>query len=282
MPGVTGIFLTFQPAKDNPSVNEILFEQGGATLIAKPKTTVAFVSPLTIDELMAKAIEASGGEANLRKHKSMQVRSTIEMPGQGISADALTYSRAPYAEAQVMTMRAAGKTIATTRKFFDGREGGGESSFTVSTPLSGLEINDALIASDFYRELNWKTAFKTSVIKAIEKVGDEDAYVVARTPEKGSAVTERYSTKTFLLLQRETQATDPELGINISAVATFSDYRPVDGVMVPFTIVETVLGGNESITKVQDVKFDAPIPDRVFRASGKKQAKPLAKPTPAK
>ena len=271
MPGVTGIFLTFRPAKDDANATELLFEQNGAKMVAKKKAVVPFASPLSPDALMAKVIEAAGGEANLRKHKTMRVRTTLEMPGQGITGEVIAYNRAPSASAEITTLWAAGKKIATQHKYFDGAQGGDENSFTTPTTKSGSQINDALIASDFYRELNWKTAFKTTVIKAIEKVGGEDAYVVEKTPEKGSSIVERYSTKTFLLLQRDTQATDPESGITINSVATYSDYRPVDGVMIPFKVVETALGGNETITLVKDVKFDAPLPVGVFRSSGKKQ-----------
>lgn len=270
VPGVTGIFLTFRPAKDDPNVTEILFEQNGATLIAKPKAPApAFVPPLTIEDLMAKVIAASGGEANLRRHKSMQARTTVEMPGQGIVGEGIAYQRAPAASAEIITLRAAGKKIATMRKFFDGAQGGEENSFAVSTPLTDSQLKAALMNADFYRQLNWKTAYKSVVIKAIAKVGDEEAYVVEKTPEKGSPVVERYSMKTFLLLQRETQEMNPELGIALTSVTTFSDYRPVDGVMVAFKTVEAA-SGSETITVVKDVKFDAPIPDSAFRASGKK------------
>ena len=270
VPGVTGIFLTFQPAKDNPTATELLFEQNGAKMVAKPKALpAAFVPPLSIDELMAKVIAAAGGEANLRKHKTMQVRTTVEMPGQGLVGSGIAYHRAPSAESEIITLRAAGKKIATMRKFFDGATGGAENSFAVSTPLTDDQLRAARIGSDFYSELNWKTAFKSVVIKALAKVGEEEAYVVEKTPEKGSPFVERYSTKTFLLLQRETQESEPELGITLTSVATYSDYRPVDGVMVAFKIVEAA-SGSETITVVKDVKFDAPIPDSAFRAAGKK------------
>ena len=270
MPGVTGIFLTFRPSKDDANATEILFEQNGANIVAKKKAVSAFVPPLPVDDLMAKVIEAAGGEANLRKHKTMQVRITLQMPSQGVKGDGEIYNRAPAASAQTITLWAAGKKIATLHKYFDGAQGGDENSFAVPTTKTGSQINDALIASDFYRELNWKTAFKSTVIKAMEKVNGEDAYIVEKTPEKGNSVIEKYSTKTFLLLQRDTQETDPDSGINVTSTSTYSDYRLVDGVMIPYKVVETALGGNETITLVKSVKFDMPLPDSAFRSAGKK------------
>lgn len=269
-PGVTGIFLNFRPAKDDPNATELLFEQGGASMVAKPKAPVAaFVPPISVDDLMAKVIAAVGGETGLRAHKSMQMQVTLDMPGQGIVGEGMVYSQALFQTAQRVTLKAAGKKIATMREYFDGAQGGSENSFAVPTQLAGGEIDDAHTSADFYRELNWKTDYKTVVIKAMGKVGDEDVYVVEKTPLKGYAVIERYSTKTFLLVQRETQKVNTDIGIALTTVATYSDYRREGGLMIPFKTVETS-SGNETTTLVKAVTFDAPIPNSVFHAAGKK------------
>ncbi len=270
LPGVTGIFLNFRPAKDDPNATELLFEQGGASIVAKPKApAAAFVSPITVDDLMAHAIAAVGGETALRAHKSMQMQITLDMPGQGIVGEGVIYNQAPFQTAQRVTLKAAGRKIATMREYFDGAQGGSENSFGVPTQLAGGEIDDARTSADFYRELHWKTEYKTVVIKAMGKVGDEDVYVVEKTPLKGYPVIDRYSARTFLLVQRETQKMNTDIGIALTTVATNSDFRPVGGLMLPFKTVETA-SGSETITLVKAVTFDAPIPDSVFRATGKK------------
>ena len=271
VPGASGIYFNFRPAKDDPNATELLFEQGGASMVAKPKApAAAFTSPLSIDDLMVKAIAAVGGETALRAHKSMQTRITLDMPAQGIVGEGVIYARAPFQTAQRITLRAAGRKIATMREYFDGAQGGSENSFALPTQLAGGEIDDAHVGADYYRELNWKTAYKTVVIKAMGKVGDEDVYVVEKTPLKGNAVVERYSTKTYLLLQRETSKLNTDLGISLTVASTYSDYRPVGGLMIPFKIVEAAQG-SETTTLVKEVIFDAPIPDSVFRGAGKKQ-----------
>ena len=50
--------------------------------------------------------------------------------------------------------------------------------------------------------LNWKTNYKSIEVKGTEKLGDEECYVVEFTPEKGTKITELYSTKTFLMLKQ--------------------------------------------------------------------------------
>ena len=100
-------------------------------------------------------------------------------------------------------------------------------------------------------------------MKRTAKVGDEDTYVVVFTPEKGNAVTSYYSAKTFLLLRQDTtQTVGP---INIPVTEKFSDYRSVDGVMVAFTRVSNTVTMGDVVLKVREVKFDAPVPEDVFR-----------------
>lgn len=269
-PAPPGIFLTFRPDKDDPTKTELFFEQNGFTTTVKPKAAApAFVSPITVEDLIAKTILAAGGEANLRKHKSLQVRFAMEMPSQGITGEGVTYARAPYANAQAVALRAAGRKIATTRSYFNGKKGGSENSFASSAPTPESKIAEARLSADFYRELNWKTDFKTITIKGIEKLGDEEVYVVEKTPEKGEPIVERYATKTFLLLQREAQMFDSESGMRIITIETFSDYRPVGGIMVPYKTVQTQMGQNETIIQVKEVRFDTRIPDVVFQPSHK-------------
>ena len=265
-PAPSGIFLTFRPAKDDPDKTELLFEQNGVTFTVKPKAAQnPFVSPITVEDLFAKTITALGGEATLRKHKSQKVRFTLEMPSQGITGEVIGYAQAPYSSAEVVTLRAAGKKIATTRSYFDGKHGGSESSLSAATVTPENKIAEARIEADFYRELNWKSDYKTVTITGMDKVGDEEVYVVEKTPEKGSPLLERYSTKTFLLLQRETKKTDPESEVTITSSETFSDYRPEDGEMVAHRIVQTQMGQNETILQVKEVRFDTHLPNAVFR-----------------
>ena len=70
-------------------------------------------------------------------------------------------------------------------------------------------------------------------MKRIGKVGDEELRPRKR-PEKGTPVTDYISTKTFLVLRRDSIIVNETSGIELPQTQTFSDYRNVEGVMVPF------------------------------------------------
>lgn len=217
----------------------------------------------TVDEIMRKVVEAAGGEAALRRHKSSRAVVDLDFEHQGVQGEGVVYAKAPNAAAQEITLTALGKKLGALHDFFDGAQGGEEGTFFPFEPATGKNLEDARIAADFYSPLDWKSLFKTAEVKRTAKVGDEDAYVVVFTPEKGNAVTNYYSAKTFLLLRQDT--TETVGPVNMPVTERFSDYRSVDGVMVAFTRVSNSVAMGDTVLKVREVKFDAPVPEDVFR-----------------
>jgi hypothetical protein len=187
----------------------------------------------------------------------------VELPHQGLGGEALTLARAPNSYAQEVTFKALGKAIGTFREFYDGAEGGQEGSFMPYNPRTGKELDEARVASDFYAPLNWKTLFRKAEIRKVAKVGGEDAYVVVFTPEKGSPVTQYISAKTFLPLRQETVATSD--AVSLPVTETYSDYRSVDGVMIPFVRVSNSPSMGDTVMKVREAAFDVPVPEEAFR-----------------
>ncbi|HEX8719081.1 MAG TPA: serine hydrolase [Pyrinomonadaceae bacterium] len=242
-------------------VSGITLRQPGAETAFK--RAAEFKAPMSVEELMARAVEAQGGEAALRRHKTLRVLADVDLLHQGVSGEAVVYARAPNAYAQEVQLAALGKKIGSFREFFDGAQGGDEGSFFPFNPKTGKELDEARVAADFYAPLNWKSLFKTAEIKRTAKVGDEDAYVVVLTPEKGSPVTQYISAKSFLLLRQDSVSTSDTISLPVTEV--YSDYRPVDGVMVAFRRVSNSVAMGDTVLKVREAAFDVPVPDDAFR-----------------
>jgi CubicO group peptidase (beta-lactamase class C family) len=227
------------------------------------KRAAEFKPTITVDEIMAKALEALGGETALRKHKTWRAAVALNFEHQGVQGEGFIYAKAPNAAAQEVTVTALGKKLGAIHEYFDGARGGEEATFYPFEPKTGKALEDTRIASDFYAPLEWKRLFKTVEVKKVSKVDGEDAYVVVFTPEKGNAVTNYYSTKTFLLLRQDTFETAGPISIPVTE--KFSDYRSVDGVMVAFTRVTNSATMGDMVLKVHEWKFDAPVPEEIFR-----------------
>jgi hypothetical protein len=189
-------------------------------------------------------------------------RSSIE--NQGVQAKGLISAKAPTLTASDMTFTALGKKIGSIVSYFDGNGGGEVMSFAPEENYSGKRLEDIKAASDFYDVLNWKQNYKTITVKRMGKVGDEDVYIIEKQREKGTKVTDYISTKSFLVLRRDSLVVSETSGIELPQTESFSDYRNVDGVMVPFKMVSNNIANGDIVLRVTDVKFDVDIPDTVF------------------
>lgn len=219
---------------------------------------------ITVDELMAKAIEAAGGEPNWRKIQTRITTGDVDMIHQGVKGTTTIYSKMPNKTATETTFTAIGKTIAKGFDFFDGTIGEEVYTFAPVEKYSGKKLEDVRLGADMLGILNWKTNYKTVEIKGIQKCGDEECYAVEFTPEKGTKVTELYSTKTFLLMKRNGIVSSSTSDQSIPYSITFSDYREVDGVKLAFKMVSSNPGMGDTITVVKSVKHNVEIDDKIF------------------
>ncbi len=275
-PAPAGFFATFRPVKDKDSETELFIEQPQGNVVlqkvtgdsAKPTVdavTKTDSSLISVDELLTKMIAASGGEENLRKHKSSVMMVDIDFENQGVQGKGSVSARAPNLAASDMTFTALGKKIGTITSYFDGAAGGEAMSFAPEETYSGKRLEDVKDGSDFYDVLNWKANNQTLTVKRMGKVGDEDVYILEKRSEKGTPVLDYISTKSFLLLRRDSVVVSETAGIELPQTQTFSDYRNVDGVMVPFKTVSTNIANGDIVLRITDVKWDVDIPDSVFK-----------------
>ena len=101
-----------------------------------------------------------------------------------------------------------------------------------------------------------------------ERVGDRLANVITDTPVPGVVEKFYFDQETGLLLRR-LRLTSTMIG-PLPEQWDFSDYRPVEGVQVPFSIaVSTVTPRANSTRKFTDVKFNAPVDDAQFQLPAK-------------
>ena len=153
---------------------------------------------------MSKVVEAAGGEANLRKHRSMKLVISSSLENEGVQAETVEYANSTGAGSKTSTFYALGKRIAVSRDYFDGARGGSESTLSPDKTYGQREVEAARIETNMSGPANWKKTFGAVMVKRVAKLGDEDVYVVQLTPKaKGlQPITDYISTRTFLVLKR--------------------------------------------------------------------------------
>jgi hypothetical protein len=247
--------LLFEQPQGNVKMSKIIDSQKTLPTENKP--------PITVDVLMSKAIEAAGGEANQRKITSRVTIAEIDAIHQGVKGKSTSYAKFPNKSATETMLTVFGKTIGNSWSFFDGNSGEDAYSYYSGEKYSGKRLEDVRIDSDFYSILKWKNNFQTIEVKGTEKVGDEECFVVELTPEKGTKVTNYYSTKSFLLLKKSgTTVSSQGPSENYSFI--YSDYREVDGVKIPFKTLNSTNSMGDIISTVKSVKHNVKIDDKLF------------------
>jgi hypothetical protein len=85
------------------------------------------------------------------------------------------------------------------------------------------------------------------------KIGDDDVYVVQRQSEKGTPIADYVSAKSFLVLKRDSVISSETAGIELPQTEMFSDYRSVDGVMIPFKMVSNNVANGDVGLRIKEV-----------------------------
>jgi hypothetical protein len=231
-----------------------------------PLTRAAgFNAPLTVEELMNKVVGAMGGEEPLRRLTSLQQNVNLIFESQGLTGTGTISQRAPNLYREEGKLFALGKEIASLSEVFDGVRGVETTTFSPPNYMSGAELADMRTSADFYAPLNWRTLFRKIEITGTKKVGEEETYVVVKTPAEGHPVTDYVSTKTFLILRRDSLSGSSTSEATMPVTTIFSDFRPVAGVLMPFRAVTTQPSMGTVIVEVKEARPNVVLPDALFR-----------------
>ena len=223
-----------------------------------------FISPIPIKRLMLRMVAAAGGEANLRKHRTVSASIALDFENQGVAGSGVVSARAPNSQSLEITLTALGETIGTTREYFDGRQGGEQSSFGGSEIWEGEELENKKIETDFYNQLlDWSTLFKSVNVVKMSKIGADRVFVIEKSAANGAVVRDYVSARTFYLLRRETGAGSDR------STESFSDFRVVDGVRLPFQTLQQSEQFGNVVIRIQKLNFNVDVPSNVFQALAK-------------
>ena len=251
--------------------------QGAAMLAAAEEPPAAAPSLPTVDQVLAKYVQALGGEQALRKVTSRLITATWELPtGPGgntpVPAQLERYIKAPN-----LTMSVNRTPMFTTAQGFDGTTAWLEDAKGLVTEAPAIDQGHLKRSSDLYQSLDLKQQFPKLAVTSIEKVNGHDAYVMVGIPEGEQPERLFFDAQSGLLLREEILVTTP-IGDNPIAVE-YDDYRDTgSGVKFPF-VIRSIPGApytlyaltSHSTIRVQKVQDNVSVDDAKF-------VKPQSKP----
>jgi outer membrane lipoprotein-sorting protein len=197
-------------------------------------------SAQTADEIVEKAIVASGGREALAKVTSRATTGvmTVTTPGGDITGTISVLNQVPNKAQTVITLdlSAVGAGKMTIDQRFDGTDGYASNSMQGEAAVTSSQLDawrNSIFPSPF---LDYKARGTKIELTGKDTVGDKDAYALLMTPAKGPTTRLWIDATTYQPVKSVTTVETAETGL-LEHTILLSDFREVDGVKVPFKLV---------------------------------------------
>jgi outer membrane lipoprotein-sorting protein len=227
-------------------------------------SAAAAVCAETVDEIVAKNLQAKGGAEKWKQVSSVKMTGKVTM--QGMELPLTVYAKRPHYTRQEMTIKDQKLVQA-----FDG------TTAWLINPMTGSEAPQELPApvtemmkktSDFDGPLlDYKAKGNTIELVGKEKLGDADGTEVyhLKVTMKGGDIHHYYLDASKGIELKKGQEVDLGTGEKQTLETEMSDYRQVDGVLVPHSIRQMMNGKPVAQMSIDKVEFNAVVEDTLFR-----------------
>ena len=232
-----------------------------------------------VDQILAKYVQALGGDQAIRKVTSRVMTATRTIPtgpGGTVPMPALyeTVQKAPNLIVNTSKM-ATGATISDG---YDGNSVWIQNMAGVVADAPNPDQGRAKRDADLYESVSLKKQYTKMEVRGVESVNGRSAYAVVAYPQGDAPETLFFDTTDGLLLRRKSVLASPmgEMPFEMD----FDDYRDTgSGVKIPYWIRMVPASprsafGSRSEIRIQKVQDNVPVEDGKF-------TKPVSKPAPA-
>jgi zinc protease len=245
-----------QPQKPEPKAPEAKVPEAKAPEAKAPEAKETEPLP-SVDQILDKLIESSGGKAAIEKITSRQVKGTFEVPAMSASGSWQQFAKAPNKIAMIIDV----PNFGVIQQAYDGKVAWENNPMAGMRELAGAELAARKRDAEFYRETKLKELYKTLTVKGKRKVGEKDAYIVEAVPAEGSAEKMYFDVETGLLVRTDAEREGPEGMVSVETY--LENYKEVDGIKMPFTIRQ-VMPNMAILVKFDEVKHNIEIDDAKF------------------
>jgi zinc protease len=220
----------------------------------------------TVDQILDHYVAAIGGRAAIEKITTRVSLGNVDVPSMNLSGTVMIHEKAPNKILQVVVIN--GNAF---RQGFDGKIGWTDDPADGSRVLSGIELDEARRDADFYHPLHLRDIYPNLAYVGTEKVDDHDVYVLQGSAAGESDPDKMYFDSQSGLVVRLISHRHSADG-DASVTEDFQDYRKVDDVLLPFTIVQT--GGSANITiRISELHHGVALEDSEFAQPQSGQSK---------
>jgi len=236
------------------------------------KTTTLFLSLAlafsqviaeTADEVINKHINAMGGLQKLKAINTKKLSVSMENRGMQFSVTIL-HSRPNKMKTEVEIM---GKKQITA---FDGKEGWSINPFTgreTVEKMSQDDVKEMNVEADFDGPLvDYKTKGHSVVLEADEDIEGSSCYHLKLSTKDNKVINYYVDKDSYLMVMQKVKSKNED-GSEVESETAFSNYKEVNGIMLPFSLEQRgTYQGQKTVlpVKVSDYQLNVEIPDAQY------------------
>ncbi len=220
------------------------------------------VSAQTVDEIIAKNIQARGGMDKIKSVETIRSSGTMSMGG-GMEAPGSMVQKRPDMARLEFTVQGLtavqaydGKTAWQIMPFMGKKD---------AEPMSADDRKDIEENADIDGPLvDYKSKGHQVELLGKDKVEGTDAYKLKVTLKNGDVITMYLDADSFLEIKEETKRM--VRGTEREVESVIGDYKEVNGLMFPFAIESGVKGGQEKQTlTLSKIEINTPVDNSIFK-----------------
>lgn len=215
----------------------------------------------TADDIVKKMIEAQGGKKIFESIKDMTKIGTLEMIQQGLSCTLSLYKKEPDKSRSEIDIMGMVETEA-----FDGK-----TAWRINSDIGSVEeipeeqaVNAKRQALPVVALLYPEKYGLSFALKEKEKIEDKEYFVLEQTYSDGFNTTHYIDPETYLTHKTKATRMMGKMG-EVEAEQIFSNYKKVNGMMIPHSITLFIDGVEYAQTTFTEVRINTGLEDSLFK-----------------
>jgi len=229
-------------------------DSANSTANAAPKPDAPIPS---LKEILTRAEKAMGGSDAWKNTNTMMMKGVLQTEDASAFVAIEIYKKAP--DKSLLKMKLPQDM--EMREVCDGKSAWMEDARGGYHEFKGAELESRLKRSQFSEQSKMILLAATGKVLGADKIGLHSVYVVEYSSQKNETTKLYFDEETGLAIRSEETLVRPDGAFTTKL--DMDDYRPVDGMMVPFRMKRTEKGSVIKIRLTQ-VKNNLPIEDEMF------------------
>ena len=253
---VSGALGVAEPVQPN-TTRTLGGDASGGTAIRDGQTIQRSGSQPSVDELLARYVEAMGGEKAVKAVTSRVIKGTLDVPGVSRGGSFESYMQSPNKAYSLIQAHPFG----TIKVGYNGRSGWSQANGVVRPVKIPAELASLQRDADLYAPLRIKNNYVKVTAPGMSEIGYRQVYVLDFQPAAGAVERVYLDAKTYLPARINTQR---RLGNVLAPVEVYLDeWKAVDGVQYPFSISQRFAKLTLSFT-VTEIRHNVPLDASLF------------------